>query len=90
MSHNLPLIIASRRVARASSLAPSFSSSLSFLSIGQFSTQVLYYSRVKTETKKVTWASVSRAHCIMMKPEVQPFSTIATACNLTWFSCLKV
>ena len=61
MSHNLPLIIASRRVARASSLAPSFSSSLSFLSIGQFSTQVLYYSRVKTETKKVTWASVSLA-----------------------------
>ena len=82
MSHNLPLIIASRRVARASSLAPSFSSSLSFLSIGQFSTQVLYYSRVKTETKKVTWAS---DYSMMMKPEVQPFAAIATVCNLAWF-----
>ena len=72
MSHNLPLIIARASV---------FILSLSFLSIGQFSTQVLYYTGVKTETKKVTRASVS----MMMKPEVQPFSTIATACNLTWF-----
>ena len=78
MSHNLPLII-----ARASFILSQFS--LSFLSIGQFSTQVLYYTGVKTETKKVTRASVS----MMMKPEVQPFSTIATACNLTWFLAYK-
>ena len=78
MSRNLPLIIARAYFSFILSL---------FCQLANFQLKCSTIVEWKQRPKR----SHGLLYCsMMMKPEVQPFSTIATACNLTWFSCLKV